>query len=100
MSLLYSSPISYSEPNIGYFGSLIINIPGISSPINIGNLNLSLLSYQDNSNATVVGVISYDIRPSGILEITTTQEQAEGLIKFINLNSSQQKSAEISLVSI
>lgn len=98
--MLYNAPILYNQENIGYFGTLIINAPGFSSPISIGNLNLSLLSYQDNSNATVIGVISYDVKPSGILEITTTQEQAEGLIKFISLNSSQQKSAEISLVSI
>lgn len=98
--MLYNAPISYNEPSIGYVGSIIINVPGFSSPILLGNLNINLQSYIDNSNATTIGVISYNLAPTGILEITTTQEQAEALVSFVNLNSNQQKIAEISLVSV
>ena len=98
--MLYNAPISYSQPGIGYVGSIVINVPGFSSPILLGNLSLFLSSYVDNSNATTIGVITYNLAPTGILEITTTQEQAEALVSFVNLNSNQQKVAEISLVSL
>ena len=97
--MLYNAPISYSQPGIGYVGSIVIKVPGFSSPILLGDLNLSLTSYRDNSNATTIGVISYNLAPTGILEITATQEQAEAVVSFVNLNSNQQKVAEINLNS-
>ena len=100
MSLTYNSAIGYNEPNIRYVGTLIINVLSVSSPIIINNVNVRVSSYADNSNATVIGIITYDYSPSGVLEITTTQENAEALISFVNLNSTQQNAAEISLVTI
>jgi len=100
MPFTYDSSIGYNEPSVGYVGTIIINIPSSTSPITIGDVNVQLSSYVDNSNATVFGVITYDYSPSGILEITSTQEQAEALITFVNLSLTQQKVAEISLVAV
>ena len=87
MSILYNSPISYNELSIGYSGAIVINIPGISSPILIGDLKILTASFSDNSNATTVGVITYDYAPTAV-------------ITFLNLNTISQQIAEVSISSV
>jgi hypothetical protein len=89
LSILYNSPISYNEPNVGYSGSIIIHAPSFFQPLTINNVKVSFASYTDNSNATVVAVISYSYAPTGVLEVFTTDEQAHAIISVVGLNSGE-----------
>ena len=57
------------------------------------------MSYVDNSNATTVGIISYDYSPTGILEITATKEQADAIVTVFSVNQVNQETGEISTES-
>lgn len=75
----YNDIISYNEPNINYVGTLVINVPGIINPIVVHNVNIAIGVIEDFSNLTTIGVVSYDLAPTGIITIEASAEQAYAL---------------------
>lgn len=77
--MLYNDIASYNHNNITYSGIIQLNVPGLSSPIIIGNLSVVISVEPDYSNATTIGIITYDFAPSGEIILETTQDQAEAI---------------------
>lgn len=75
----YNDIISYNQPNVNYIGTLVINVPGISNPIIVHNVNIAVGVIEDLSNATTIGLVSYDLAPTGIVTIEANIEQAYAL---------------------
>jgi hypothetical protein len=97
--MLYNDNISYSQPGINYIGTIVINIPGVPNPIVLSNINVSVSTSQDYSNATTVAVISYDIYSEGILTIQATESQANAIVQVI-ASFDETGSGAISLESV
>jgi hypothetical protein len=89
--MLYNDSITYNQSNISYFGSLIINIAGISNPITIGNINVIQVAGEDYSNSTTIAVMSIDYTSSGVMTIQVSSSQAGAIYQ------ASQKSGEIAL---
>lgn len=91
--MLYNDIITYNHNNITYTGTIQINVPGISSPIIIGNILVVVSTEPDYSNATTIGLITYDFAPTGQIILETTNDQAEAItqasILIINSNSGE-----------
>ena len=87
--MLYNDIITYNHNNITYSGILYINVIGISSPIVVNNITVVVSTEADYSNATTMGVVTYDISPSGIITIEATSDQAAAITEAstIYLNS-------------
>jgi hypothetical protein len=87
--MLYNTNITYSEAAILYEGSLLLTISGISSPILINNIRIIIDSVEDYSNNTSIGIVSYNITPTGVISFETTDLQAEAITtsEIITLNS-------------
>jgi hypothetical protein len=92
--MLYNGPITYNQSNINYFGSLVINIVGISNPITIGNINVIQVTGEDYSNYTTIGVMSIDFTSSGIMTIQVDSSQEAAVYQAVQ---SAQESGEIAL---
>jgi hypothetical protein len=92
--MLYNDSITYSQSNISYFGSLVINIAGISNPITIGNINVIQVTGEDYSNYTTIGVMSIDFTSSGIMTIQVDSSQEAAVYQAVQ---SAQESGEIAL---
>jgi len=92
--MLYNDSITYSQSNINYFGSLVINIVGISNPITIGNINVIQVTGEDYSNYTTIGVMSIDFTSSGIMTIQVDSSQEAAVYQAVQ---SAQESGEIAL---
>ena len=92
--MLYNDPITYSQSNISYFGSLIINIAGISNPITIGNINVIQVAEEDYSNSTTIAVMSIDFTSSGIMTIQVDSGQEAAVYQAVQAS---QESGEIAL---
>lgn len=75
----YNDIISYNEANVTYQGTLVINVPGLVNPIVVHNINIAIGIIEDFSNATTIGVVSYDLAPTGIITIEASLEQAHAL---------------------
>jgi hypothetical protein len=97
--MLYNSNITYSQAGILYQGSLRISVSGISSPILINNIRIIIDPLDDYSNNTSIGIVSYNLNPSGIMSFETTDFQAEAITtsEVITLNS---VSGEVTIQSI
>jgi len=78
--MLYNDLITYNQTNITYTGTIQINVPGLSNPIILGNVTVVISAEADYSNATTIGIVSYDFAPSGIVTIQSGQEQSEALV--------------------
>jgi hypothetical protein len=89
--MLYNDSIAYNQSGLSYYGSLIINIAGISNPIIIGNVNVIQISAEDYSNATTIAVMSIDYTSSGVMTIQVSSSQAGAVYQ------ASQKSGEIAL---
>lgn len=74
--MLYNDLITYNQTNITYNGTIKINVPGISDPIILGGITVFVSTEPDYSNATTVGLVTYDFAPTGILTLETTEDQA------------------------
>jgi hypothetical protein len=87
--MLYNANITYSEAGILYEGSLLISVSGISSPILINNIRIIIDPLNDYSNNTSIGVVSYNLTPTGVMSFETTDFQAEAITtsEIITLNS-------------
>jgi hypothetical protein len=92
--MLYNDSISYNQSGLNYYGSLIINIQGISNPIIIGNVNVIQISAEDYSNATTIAVMSIDFTSSGIMTIQVDSGQEAAVYQAVQ---AAQKSGEIAL---
>lgn len=95
----YNDIITYNHNNVTYTGIVKINVPGILNAIILNNVSVAISTNPDYSNATVVGVVTYDFTPSGILTIEATQDQAQALVgaEIIYINSA---SGEISVENV
>jgi hypothetical protein len=87
--MLYNSNITYSQAGILYQGSLLISISGVSSPILINNIRIIIDPLEDYSNNTSIGIVSYNLSPTGIMSFETSDFQAEAITtsEVITLNS-------------
>jgi hypothetical protein len=87
--MLYNSNITYSQASILYQGSLLISISGVSSPILINNIRIIIDPLEDYSNNTSIGIVSYNLSPTGIMSFETSDFQAEAITtsEVITLNS-------------
>ncbi len=92
--MLYNDSISYNQNGLNYYGDLIINIEGISNPIQIGNIYVISLSVEDYSNSSVIAVMSIDYTSSGIMTIQVDSSQEAIVYQAIQ---SAQESGEILL---
>ena len=101
--LLYNNEnITMNQAGISFVGTIVIHVEGLSNPIILSNLNLTLSSLSDNSNATTMAVITYNLAPTGILTIQATQEQADAIVNAIvntAVASNNSITAEISLTA-
>lgn len=97
--MLYNDSLIYNQTNITYSGTVNINVPSIINTIILSNVTVVILTEPDFSNATTIGVVTYDFAPTGILTIEATAEQAEALVaaEIIYINSA---SGEISIETI
>lgn len=77
--MLYNDIITYNHNNVSYIGTLYLNIVGFSNPIILNNVNVIFTNETDFSNATTIGIVSYDISPSGIITISGTESQLYGV---------------------
>jgi hypothetical protein len=87
--MFYNTNITYSEAGILYQGSLRISVSGISSPILINNIRIIIDPLDDYSNNTSVGIVSFNLTPTGVMsfEVTDFQSQAITQSEIITLNS-------------
>ena len=76
----YNSAIAYNEQHFVYNGTLIISAPSLPHPITIGGVTVVVNPTQDYSNSTSVGIVSYDIMPTGIISIEATDSQYEAIV--------------------
>lgn len=97
--MLYNENIIYNNSNFTYTGTLVINVPGISSPIILNDITIIFNPVNDYSNNTTIGIVSYNVNPSGVIvfEATSTQAQAISQSEVITLNT---VSGEVSVQSI
>jgi len=97
MAILYDDNISYNEPSFSYQGSILIKIPSINSQIQIPNAKIKIVAYEDMSNSSTIGIVSYNYGPTGILEITALQEQATAIVQAVEVSASSNFSGVINL---
>jgi hypothetical protein len=85
----YNSNLTYNESGFLYIGSLLISVPSIVNPILINNITILIDPVEDYSNNTTIGVVSYDIAPSGVMSFEATDFQAEAILgsQIITLDS-------------
>jgi len=97
--MLYNDLITYNQTNITYTGTIQINVPGISNPIILNNVTVVVSTEPDYSNATTLGIVTYDFAPTGILTIEANQDQAEAISSadILYINSA---SGEISIETV
>lgn len=74
--MLYNESLLYNEPQISYAGVLIINAAGLSSEIVLNNILVDFSLTPDYSNLTTIALIEYDIAPTGIITITSQDEES------------------------
>jgi hypothetical protein len=94
----YNDLITYNHNNITYNGTIYINVPGLSNPIILNNITVVVATEPDYSNATTVGVVTFDLAPSGIMTIEATDEQAYAISESSTIYlvpSSETSSTEI-----
>lgn len=78
--MFYNDIITYNHNNISYNGVLYLNIIGLSNPIILNNIKVIFTTGEiDFSNATTIGIVTYDISPSGIVTISGAQNQLYGV---------------------
>lgn len=94
--MLYNSPISYAEPNIGYVGSLVISAPSLSNPIVLNNVGIIFGGLEDYSNYTTIAVISMDINSTGVVSIEVLDENVSALISASTISVGH---GEVSILS-
>lgn len=94
--MLYDSPISYAEPNIGYVGSLVITAPSLSSPITLNNIGIIFGGLEDYSNYTTIAVVSMSVNSTGIVSIEVLDENVSALV---SVNTIAVGDGEIAIVS-
>lgn len=92
MSIYYNDILNYNQPFINYSGALILDVPSISSPIILSNINIVFVEKIDNNNLTYIGVIAIDTAPNGVINFINLDEQG-----FANAQASidQQSSSEV-----
>jgi hypothetical protein len=97
--MLYNANLTYNESGILYQGSLLISVSGISTPILISNITIIIDPIEDYSNNTTIGVVSYNVNPTGIISFQATDLQASAITsaEVITLNS---VSGEVTIQSI
>jgi hypothetical protein len=97
--MLYNANITYNESGLSYFGALLISIPGILEPILVNNITILIDPLEDYSNNTSIGIVSYNLNPTGIMSFETTDFQAEAITasEIITLNS---VSGEVTIQSL
>jgi hypothetical protein len=77
--MLYNEAFSYNQTQISYNGVLIINAPGFPDKIILNNISVAFAGLPDYSNLTTIAIVEFDIAPSGIVTISTQDEQAFAL---------------------
>jgi hypothetical protein len=100
MAVFYDENISYNEPSVAYEGFILIKIPSTNSQITIPSAKIKIVAYQDINNQTTIGVISYDLAATGILEIVALQEQANALIEAVEISSSNNLGGYVNISSV
>lgn len=97
--MLYNDIITYNQTNITYTGTVQINVPGISNPIILSDILVVVSTEPDYSNATTIGIVTYDFAPTGEIIIEATQDQAEAIVQaqVLLINS---VSGEISIQTV
>lgn len=97
--MIYNANITYNESGLSYLGSLLILTPSIIEPILINNITILIDSLEDYSNNTSIGIVSYDLSPTGVMTFQTTDFQAEAITasEIITLNS---VSGEVTIQSL
>ena len=78
--MLYDSPIAYAEPNIAYYGSLLITAPSLSAPITLNNIGIIFGGLEDYSNYTTVAVISMSVNSTGVVSLEVLDENVSALV--------------------
>lgn len=74
--MLYNENASYNFPSMSYAGTLIINVPGLSSPIILNSITVITDTREDYSNATTIGVVAIDYSPTGVVTIDVASSYA------------------------
>lgn len=82
MSLLYNANFSYNAPSIIYSGNIGVSPTSILNAIQIGNPSIIFLAIQNASNATTIGVISYDYAPTGQITIQVTSSSPTAVLSL------------------
>jgi len=74
--MLYNDIITYNQSQVSYNGTLVINVAGQENPIILNSVTVFVGAEPDYSNATTIGLVTVDLRPTGIISIGATDEQA------------------------
>jgi hypothetical protein len=86
--LTYNTDLSYNSNFLTYDGNVRVTISGISNPFEIGNIIVSTLSASNDSNSTVVGLISLDITPSGEVVFISNQPDSVANVSIAVISNS------------
>lgn len=85
----YDNLMQYNEPNYTYTGTLVIRASSLINPIIVNNVSIIAgLGGIDLSNRTIIGVLSIDTSPEGVLTIQVIDENVSALFgvdSIINL---------------
>jgi len=69
MSLLYNQLLSYDTPSITYSGNIGISPDSVLNLIQIGNPIIAFGGISNQSSLTTIGVISFDLAPTGEIAV-------------------------------
>lgn len=94
--MLYNENIYYNQPGLTFTGTLLIYVPEISSPIVLNDILIKFSNDIDNSNSTIIGVITLISVTTGSISIEVNQEQASALVEasVLNINEYSEVSVE------
>jgi hypothetical protein len=77
--MLYNEDFTYNQPQVSYTGILVVNASGFPNKIILNNITVAVAGVPDYSNLTTIAIVEFDIAPSGIITISTQDEEAFAL---------------------
>ena len=93
--MLYNDNIQYNQPGLTFFGTLLIYVPEISSPITLNNILIQFGGNVDNSNSTTVGVVTIMSITTGSISMEVSSDQASAIIEASSLSVNEYSEVSI-----
>ena len=93
--MLYNDNIYYNQPGLSFLGTLLIYIPGVSSPITVNNILIQFGGNVDNSNSTTIGVVTIMSVTTGSISMQVNSDQASAIITASSLSVNEYSEVSI-----